>query len=81
MEKKKPHYNLIDVKNLIQAKQVQITYKASENAQIDFGLSEKDIILQILKLEQINFYKSMTSINNHKIWQDVYHKKINSQRG
>jgi motility quorum-sensing regulator/GCU-specific mRNA interferase toxin len=79
MEKKKPHYNLIDVKKLIQAKQVQITYKASENAQIDFGFSEKNIIKEVLELEQINFYKSMTSNNNHKIWQDVYHKKINFQ--
>ena len=79
MEKKKPHYNLIEVKNLIQAKRVKITYRVSENAQIDFGFSEKDVITQVLELEQVNFYKSMTSDNNNKIWQDVYHKKITSQ--
>jgi len=79
MEKKKSHYNLIEVKNLIQAKRVKITYRASENAQIDFGFSEKDVITQVLELEQVNFYKSMTSDNNNKIWQDVYHKRINSQ--
>ncbi len=76
MEKKKPHYGLINIKDLIQARQVKITYKASENAQIDFGLSDKEVLMQVLELETANFYKSMTSNNNSKIWQDVYHKKI-----
>lgn len=76
MEKKKPHYNLIKVKSLIQAKQLKITYIASENAQIDFGLSEKEVIAEVLGLEISNFYKSMTSHKNNKIWQDVYNKQI-----
>ncbi len=79
MEKKKHHYDLDQVKNLIRLNQVKITYKASEMAEIEFGLTEKEVIRQVLDISDSNFYKSMTSHNNHKIWQDVYHKPIDSR--
>lgn len=80
MEKKKPHYNLEQVNNLIKLNRVRITYKATEMAELDFGLTEKDIIKQVLGLSPQDFYKSMTSYKNHKIWQDVYHKQIKQQK-
>lgn len=42
-------------------------------------LRGNNIIEEILELEMNNFYKSMTAHNNHKIWQDVYHKPIKSK--
>ena len=79
MEKKKPHYNLEQIKHLIRLNQVRITYKASEMAEVDFGLTEKSIIKQVLDISIFDFYKSMTSHSNYKIWQDVYHKPINAK--
>lgn len=79
MEKKKPHYNLEQIKHLIKLNKVRITYKASEMAELEFGLTEKEVINQVLNISASDFYKSMTSHNNHKIWQDVYHKPIDSR--
>ncbi|OGH99908.1 MAG: toxin-antitoxin system, toxin component [Candidatus Melainabacteria bacterium GWF2_37_15] len=79
MEKKKSHYNLSLIKKLIRLKQYRITITASDNAEQYFGLRGNDVIEEILNLETNNFYKSMTSHNNHKIWQDVYHKPIESK--
>lgn len=78
MEKKKAHFNLIEVKRLIEANQYTITRIASINANNDFNFKNAEIIYHVLKLESKNFYKSMTSNNNPKIWQDVYHSCINS---
>ena len=77
MEKKKAHYNLIEVKRLIEVNQYTITRIASINASNDFNFMSTEIVQQVLDLEVNNFYKSMTSNNNNQIWQDVYHKSIN----
>lgn len=78
MEKRKAHYNLIEVKRLIEANQYVITRIASFNASNDFNFTNKEIIQQVLKLESENLYKSMTSNHNTKIWQDVYHKYMSN---
>lgn len=37
------------------------------------GLDDAGIRKVVSTMERKHFYKSMTSIANHKIWQDVYH--------
>ena len=39
----------------------------------DLGFNRTDIRAAIQSMERKHFYKSMTSYNNHHIWQDVYH--------
>ena len=76
-EKRVPHYNLEKIKKLIENKKYIITKIAQDNARIDFDLGIKDIIKYITALDNTCFYKSMTSIYDNKIWQDVYHLNIN----
>lgn len=71
MEKFVPHYELSVVKNLINAGNVRIT----ESAQIGGAALEFDtgqIIGVVMTLTQTDFYKSMTTHADYRIWQDVY---------
>ena len=37
------------------------------------GFGRTDIYAVIKTMNKTHFYKSMTSYQNHRIWQDVYH--------
>jgi len=39
------------------------------------GMGRREIAAVIANLEQADFYKSMTSHHDHRIWQDVYHAR------
>ncbi len=78
MEKKKPHYSLDLIKELISQDQWRITRQAYITAYKDFEFVDEDILKVILGLAPKDFYKSMTSYDNFKLWQDVYRPKIQS---
>lgn len=68
MEKFNPTYNLEEFKK----SDFAITMTAQKTASdLGFGKSEVHKVVSTMKENQ--FYKSMTSYANHKIWQDVYH--------
>ncbi len=52
-----------------------ITGTAFRSAQ-DLGFSREDIVAAIQALKPSDFYKSMTSYADHRVWQDVYHLNI-----
>ena len=66
------HYNLELIKALIVRGDVFITGTALNDAQ-QIGMSVEDIVSTVLSLENKNLYKSMRSIKNPSLWQDVYH--------
>ena len=68
MEKFNPTYNLEEFKN----SDYEITKTAFRTA-LELEFDENDIKKVISTMKQEQFYKSMTSYANHKIWQDVYH--------
>jgi motility quorum-sensing regulator / GCU-specific mRNA interferase toxin len=71
MEKKKPHYNLSLIKEMIAAGQVCATMSAlTGGAALDFDFA--DMIEVVQALTSNDFYKSMTTYADHQIWQDVY---------
>ena len=72
MEKHTPHCRLQVVKALIEAGKVRTTGKAIIDAEC-MGIDRAGIIEVVMALTPSNFYKSMTTHANHKIWQDVYH--------
>ena len=37
------------------------------------GLSIDDVLEVVQSLNSSNFYKSMTTYSDHRVWQDVYH--------
>lgn len=77
MEKKTPHYKLSVVKKLIADGKYKITRTALVSAFNDFDFKrDEQITGEVVGLEVKNLFKSMTTIGNHKEWQDVYHKRI-----
>jgi motility quorum-sensing regulator / GCU-specific mRNA interferase toxin len=71
MEKRSAHYPLSVVKTLAEAGRVRSTYSALAGGAalgFDFG----GIVSVVLALTPKDFYKSMTTHADHRIWQDVY---------
>ena len=71
MEKSTPHYQLPAIKILIEAGRVRSTMSALAGAAA-LGINFDGMIVVVATLTQKDFYKSMTTHADHKIWQDVY---------
>jgi motility quorum-sensing regulator/GCU-specific mRNA interferase toxin len=71
MEKLVPHCPLATVKALVAAGKVKVTRNASAGANA-LGLTVHDIVKVVASLARSDFYKSMTTHQDHTQWQDVY---------
>ena len=71
MEKATPHCKLPIVKALIETGKVRSTQSALVGAAA-LGFDFAGILEIIMSLTSKDFYKSMTTHADHKIWQDVY---------
>ena len=71
MEKCAPHSKLSVVKAMIQAGKVRITLSALAGGAA-LGFDAEGIIGLVMTLTTKDFYKSMTTHADHRIWQDVY---------
>jgi len=76
MEKLKQHYELADIKTAFaDPASFNRSYVSRQGAdELDMDDSEVVAIIQALTRE--DFEKSMTSMADHKIWQDVYKPKV-----
>ena len=71
MEKRAAHYKLPIVKAMIEAGGVRTTMAAREGAAgLGFDFDEMRAVLMALTAD--DFYKSMTTHADHRVWQDVY---------
>ena len=74
MDKRRPHYDLVSIKAIFSTVDgLRITVTSLTFATLELGLSEEGIVALVQSIERTHFYKSMTSIRDHRIWQDVYH--------
>jgi motility quorum-sensing regulator/GCU-specific mRNA interferase toxin len=74
VEKRTPHYKLAAVKQLVAAGRVRATVSAlAGGAALGFGFQQ--IVGIVAALTPRDFYKSMTTHADHRIWQDVYRPK------
>jgi len=71
MEKRTPHCSLERVRALIAAGRVSPTGIALRGAQA-LGMDYLGMLEVIMSLQRSDFYKSMTSHVDQRIWQDVY---------
>ena len=71
MEKLKPTHDLAAFKLAFKQHRA-ITMSAARSAR-ELGYSVADLVSLIEALMPRHFYKSMTSLHNHRQWQDVYH--------
>ena len=71
MEKRIPHCKLNLVKTIASAGKVRTTQQARHGAS-SLGMTFSDMVDVVMSLESTDFYKSMTTNLDSKIWQDVY---------
>lgn len=71
MEKYTPHCKLSAIKAMIQAGKVRITLSALAGGAA-LGFDAQGIVDVVMALTPKDFYKSMTTLADHRIWQDVY---------
>jgi motility quorum-sensing regulator/GCU-specific mRNA interferase toxin len=75
MEKRSPHCRLPVIKALVEAGKVKATASAYNGAR-ELGVNDlTGICAVVLALTPTDFYKSMTTHADHRVWQDVYHAK------
>ena len=73
MEKGTPHCKLTVVKMLVETGKVKATASAFSGAR-DVGINNLAGMCDVvMSLTGSNFFKSMTTHADHRIWQDVYH--------
>jgi motility quorum-sensing regulator/GCU-specific mRNA interferase toxin len=77
MEKKTPHCALHQVKALVEAGKVRPTHTARASAAL-LGFDFQGMITVVASLTMKDFYKSMTTYADHRIWQDVYHPQTSA---
>jgi hypothetical protein len=65
-------YPLAEVKRLIRAGSCRVTGQAEVDARDQLGLLRAEVLQWVLKLKEIEFYKSMESEKLPGLWQDVY---------
>jgi motility quorum-sensing regulator/GCU-specific mRNA interferase toxin len=74
MEKLSPHSQLSVVRALIEEGKVRSTFSALAGGAA-LGLDFKGMLTVVLALTPKDFYKSMTTHADHRVWQDVYRPK------
>lgn len=73
MEKRKPHYGLDALKMLLLHESTRIVTRSGRQGAAMLGYFDEDsMVARVLRLASYEFYKSMTTYGNSKIWQDVY---------
>lgn len=77
MEKNTPHYDLAVIKTEVRRRGRKAFTKTAEKTGLDLGFSFTEMRDIVFELQNRMLYKSMTSYDDHRVWQDVYH--INSK--
>lgn len=75
MEKRRPHHDLTAIlAQMISVESMNLTLSAQQGIRAA-GMTRNEALEVVSKLSITDFYKSMTTHQNNKIWQDVYHAK------
>jgi motility quorum-sensing regulator/GCU-specific mRNA interferase toxin len=73
VEKLAPHYDLETIKRQVTRLGPAAFTKTALDGGREMGLTSSEMLAVIAALTRRNFYKSMTTYADHRIWQDVYH--------
>ncbi|APV40922.1 motility quorum-sensing regulator / GCU-specific mRNA interferase toxin [Pseudomonas frederiksbergensis] len=76
MEKNTPHYDLAVIKADVRRLGGKAFTSSAKNGGRVLGLNLVEMQEVIFELQGKMLYKSMTTYDDHRVWQDVYH--INS---
>ena len=73
MEKHTPHYPLAEIQaQMTTLHEMNLTVSARIGIRA-MGMAQADALVVVRRLARKDFYKSMTTHADHRVWQDVYH--------
>ena len=73
MEKHTPHYPLAEIQaQMTTVQEMNLTVSARTGMRA-VGMAQIDALAVVRGLTRKDFYKSMTTHADHRVWQDVYH--------
>jgi motility quorum-sensing regulator/GCU-specific mRNA interferase toxin len=75
MEKRKPHYPLKDIQEKVRSEGADVFTRTAIEKSKEMGLTIQQAIDVVCSMTSECFYKTMTTHNSSKIWQDVYHSQ------
>lgn len=79
MEKLKPHYGLATIKAAFaDASSLNRSFVSRQGAD-DLDMDDAAVVTVIQGLSHADFDKSMTSMADHKVWQDVYKPSVDGR--
>jgi motility quorum-sensing regulator / GCU-specific mRNA interferase toxin len=73
VEKRKPHYDLARIQTGVARLGAAAFTKIALDGGRRMGLTSAEMLAVIASLTRHDFYKSMTTFADHRVWQDVYH--------
>ncbi|HEX7339761.1 MAG TPA: type II toxin-antitoxin system MqsR family toxin [Rhodanobacteraceae bacterium] len=73
MEKRTPHYGLMDVQAAVAVRGIDCFTRSAQEGAAAMGLASAQALAAIQNLTRQDFHKSMTTYADHAVWQDVYH--------
>ena len=73
MEKRTPHYDLARVQADVARLGAAAFTKTALDGGRSMGLTTAEMLAVIASLSRRQFYKSMTTFADPRVWQDVYH--------
>lgn len=73
MEKRTPHYDLARVQADVARLGAAAFTKTALDGGRTMGLTTAEMLAVIASLTRRDFYKSMTTYADHRVWQDVYY--------
>jgi motility quorum-sensing regulator/GCU-specific mRNA interferase toxin len=76
MEKRKPHYALSDVKAAFADPATLNRSFVSKQGADALEMDSAAVVATIQALAMADFEKSMTSLADHRVWQDVYRPRV-----
>ncbi len=80
MDKRVAHHDLEQVQERVAALGAAAFTKTALDGGRQMGLTSREMLGVIATLSRRNFYKSMTSYNDHTVWQDVDHAPVPNGR-
>ena len=73
MEKRSAHYLLSEIQaQMTTVEAMNLTISAQGGIRVA-GMVKAEALEVVRGLSRSNFYKSMTTQKDHRVWQDVYH--------
>lgn len=79
MEKKKPHYSLREIQQVVGLRKASAFTATALMGAAELGLAPDEAVSAVLALRPADLHKSMTTHADHQIWQDVYHARLNAR--